>query len=106
VSVATYDVVVLVDVGPAGTADDEVRFALSSEAGLNDGLALPFVNLAIVLAATGLALDGLGAWFAVDVLWKIGAGTAVGVGLVGSSHGWCCASRTPITCSMDSSRSR
>ena len=70
-----------VQVGPAGTEDDEVRFALSSEAGLNDGLAFPFVNLAIVLAATGLAFDGLSAWLAVDVLWKLGAGAAVGVGI-------------------------
>ena len=76
-----------VQVGPAGTEDDDVRFALTSEAGLNDGLAFPFVNLAIVLAATGLALEGLGDWFAVDVLWKIGAGVAVGVG-VGRLLAW------------------
>ena len=30
--------------------EDEVRFGLTSEAGLNDGLAFPFVNLAIALA--------------------------------------------------------
>ena len=34
-------------------ADDEVRFALTSEAGLNDALAFPFTNLAIAIAAGG-----------------------------------------------------
>ena len=37
-----------VQVGPPQTgAEDEVRFGLTSEAGLNDGLAFPFVHLAI-----------------------------------------------------------
>lgn len=68
-----------VQVGPPGEGnEDEVRFALTSEAGLNDGLAFPFVNLAVVLAASGLALGGLTQWFAVDVVWKILAGTVVG----------------------------
>ena len=40
-----------VQVGPPGEGlEDEVRFTLTSEAGLNDGLAFPFVNLAIALA--------------------------------------------------------
>jgi sodium/hydrogen antiporter len=45
------------------------------------------VYLAIVLAATGIAIDGLAAWFAVDVLWRIVAGIAVGVG-VGRAVAW------------------
>lgn len=41
-----------VQVGPPhGGAEDEARYTLTAEAGLNDGLAFPFVNLAIVLAA-------------------------------------------------------
>jgi sodium/hydrogen antiporter len=69
-----------VQVGPPGEGgEDEARFALTSEAGLNDGLAFPFVNLAVVLAATGLARHGLMEWFAVDVVWKILAGVVVGV---------------------------
>ncbi|WP_329108952.1 cation:proton antiporter [Micromonospora sp. NBC_01699] len=57
--------------------EDEVRFALTSEAGLNDGLAFPFVYAAIAIAGTGLAPAGwLGHWLTVDVLYKI----AVGVG--------------------------
>jgi sodium/hydrogen antiporter len=83
-----------VQVGPPGEGNEgEMRFALTSEAGLNDGLAFPFVNLAIVIAATGLAADGLAQWLAVDVIWKVAAGTAVGAAM---GHGlamlifrWC-----------------
>ena len=40
-----------VQVGPPRAGEeDEVRFTLTAEAGLNDGLAFPFVNLAIALA--------------------------------------------------------
>ena len=46
-----------VQVGPPKTGEeDEVRFGLTSEAGMNDGAAFPFVHLAIALslaAATG-----------------------------------------------------
>ncbi|MER5334738.1 cation:proton antiporter [Micromonospora sp. NPDC002717] len=60
-------------------SEDEVRFALTSEAGLNDGLAFPFVYAAIAIATAGLApADWLGRWLAVDVLWKIVAGVAGG----------------------------
>jgi len=72
-----------VQVGPPGEGqEDEPRFALTSEAGFNDGLAFPFVNLAIVIAATGLSSRELAHWALVDVLWKIGAGVVVGL-LVG-----------------------
>ena len=69
-----------VQVGPPRTGnEDEVRFGLTSEAGLNDALAFPFVHLAILAAAGGLASGAsLGTWFAVDVLWKLAAGTAMG----------------------------
>ena len=72
-----------VQVGPPGEGhEDEPRFALTSEAGLNDGLAFPFVYLAIVVAATGLAGGELLEWLAIDVGWRIFAGVVVG-GLVG-----------------------
>ena len=59
---------------------DEVRFALSSEAGLNDGLAFPFTNLAIAVALLGLAPANWAAeWLLVDVLYRILLGTAFGV---------------------------
>ncbi|HZB31310.1 MAG TPA: cation:proton antiporter [Streptosporangiaceae bacterium] len=65
--------------------DDEVRFGLTSEAGLNDGLAFPLVYAAIALAAAGGAWSGdwLGEWLTIDVIYKGVAG--VGVGLLA---GW------------------
>ena len=73
-----------VQVGPPGEEnEDESRFALTSEAGLNDGLAFPFVNLAILFAASGTAagisLGNFFDWLWVDVLWKISAGIGMGV---------------------------
>ncbi|MEZ0166967.1 cation:proton antiporter [Kineococcus sp. LSe6-4] len=51
-------------------AEDEVRFALTSEAGLNDGAAFPAVHLALVLAAAGAAAgwSDVGGWALEDVL--------------------------------------
>ena len=78
-----------VQVGPPMSGvEDEVRFALTSEAGLNDGLAFPFVNLAIVLAVYQAASGPwLWDWFLVDVLWKLAAGVVVG-SLVGRVMGY------------------
>ncbi|MFE0592812.1 cation:proton antiporter [Micromonospora echinospora] len=64
-------------------SEDEVRFALTSEAGLNDGLAFPFVYAAIAIASTSLApADWLTGWLTVDLLWKVTAGVGGGL-LVG-----------------------
>ncbi|SEP16719.1 cation:proton antiporter [Trujillonella endophytica] len=61
-------------------SEDEARFALTSEAGSNDGLAFPFVYAAIAVAASGLAPGGwLGEWLLVDVLWRIAAGVGTGI---------------------------
>ncbi|WP_323959473.1 cation:proton antiporter [Arthrobacter sp. JZ12] len=63
--------------------EDEVRFGLTSEAGLNDGLAFPFVYLAITISLAGAgasSLSWLPQWFAVDVLWRIGFGVLLGYG--------------------------
>jgi NhaP-type Na+/H+ or K+/H+ antiporter len=78
-----------VQVGPPRSGEeDEVRFTLTAEAGLNDGLAFPFVNLAVSLAAVGLAPgDWLGHWIGVDVLWKLAAGVGAGWG-IGRLLGW------------------
>ncbi|WP_227354123.1 cation:proton antiporter [Haladaptatus salinisoli] len=58
----------------------EVRFTLTSEAGLNDGLAFPFTNAAIAIAAAGLAPAAwVGDWLLVDVLYKIAVGTVAGL---------------------------
>ncbi|MDQ3419126.1 MAG: cation:proton antiporter [Acidobacteriota bacterium] len=57
---------------------EDVRFALSGEAGLNDGTAFPFVMLGLgLLGVHELGTGGL-RWFAIDVLWAIGAGVGVG----------------------------
>jgi NhaP-type Na+/H+ or K+/H+ antiporter len=61
---------------------DDVRFALTSEAGLNDGLAFPFVTAALLLASAG-GLSSVGSWglhwFAWDLVGKVVIGVAVGV---------------------------
>lgn len=65
---------------------DRLRFALTGEAGLNDGAAFPFVMLGLGL----MGLHPLGAygarWFFVDVLWATAAGLAIGA-LFGSLIG-------------------
>ena len=61
-------------------SEDEARFALTSEAGLNDGLAFPFTYAAIAMATLGAAPSGwLGEWLAVDVLWRLAAGVVIGI---------------------------
>ena len=60
---------------------DQLRFALTGEGGLNDGTAFPFVMLGLGL----LGLHDLGAsgwrWFAIDLVWAVAAGLAIGAGL-------------------------
>ncbi|UPV73249.1 cation:proton antiporter [Halorussus limi] len=60
--------------------EGEVRFALTSEAGLNDGLAFPFTHLAIATAAAAgtTSLDWLGEWFLVHFLYEIVVGVVMG----------------------------
>jgi NhaP-type Na+/H+ or K+/H+ antiporter len=90
-SIAPTDPVLASDVqvGPPRSGDDdEVRFGLTSEAGLNDALAFPFVHLAILAAAGGLTeLSALGEWFAIDLLWKLFAGAGMGY-LIGRGFGF------------------
>jgi sodium/hydrogen antiporter len=76
---APTDPVLAADVQVADPFDrDRVRFALTGEAGLNDGTAFPFVLLGLGL----MGLHDLGAsglrWVAVDVAWAAAAGLAVG----------------------------
>ncbi|MDQ0798598.1 cation:proton antiporter [Arthrobacter sp. SLBN-112] len=59
--------------------EDEVRFGLTSEAGLNDGLAFPFVYLAIAISVAGASPSAwFPEWFGVDVLWRLALGLLVG----------------------------
>jgi NhaP-type Na+/H+ or K+/H+ antiporter len=62
---------------------DEVRFALTSEAGLNDGLAFPFVHLSILVVGAGSLAD----WGVRWVLWDVIGMVVVGVG-IGMTVGW------------------
>ncbi|MFI6295750.1 cation:proton antiporter [Nonomuraea sp. NPDC050790] len=62
----------------AENADDEVRFALTSEAGLNDGLAFPVVYAAVALASVG-GLAWAGEWALTDVLYRVAAGVLGGL---------------------------
>lgn len=78
-----------IQVGPPGSGqDDETRFALTSEAGLNDALAFPFVHAAILLAAAGPTGEPwLWKWLSFYVLWKLVVGIVLGV-TVGWVLGW------------------
>lgn len=77
-----------IQVGPPNSDqhEDVTRFSLTSEAGLNDGLAFPFVYLALAIATAVSVHQDFGAqdwlhWFGYDVLWRIVSGVAVGVGV-------------------------
>ena len=90
-SLAPTDPVLAADVQvgpPKSGEEDEVRFGLTSEAGLNDGLAFPFVNLAIALGVSAAAGEPwLKEWVLHSVVWEI----VVGVGggwLIGRLFGW------------------
>lgn len=69
-----------VQVGPPLEGGEHpVRFALTTEAGLNDGLAFPFVYLALAIAASGVTGAVLGEWLWRDMLYRIVVGAAGGV---------------------------
>ncbi len=60
--------------------EDEVRFTLTSEGGLNDALAFPFVYLALLLAEKGTSPDAwLVEWVTIDVVYRIACALVVGV---------------------------
>jgi NhaP-type Na+/H+ or K+/H+ antiporter len=76
---APTDPVLAGEVTVSHSADkDRLRFALSGEAGLNDGLAFPFVYLALALAATPPRPHWIMSWVLVRVVWAIPAGLVVG----------------------------
>lgn len=61
--------------GPDAEQDD-VRFALTSEAGLNDGLAFPFVTLALLVAVEGSSPS---VWWTEFVFVEVGYKVSVGL---------------------------
>lgn len=58
--------------------DDSVRFGLSGEAGLNDGIAFPFVILGLVLLLHDDNPGWLEDWALYRLLWAVPAGLLIG----------------------------
>ena len=69
-----------VQVGPPHEGDKGiVRFSLTAEAGMNDGMAFPFTWLAITLAIIANNGDAsISEWLWKDLLYRIVAGVAIG----------------------------
>ena len=62
--------------------EDEMRFSLTSEAGLNDGLVFPFTNMAIAMALAGAhPANWIETWLLIDVAVKIGIALFMGLAL-------------------------
>lgn len=57
---------------------DRVRFSLSGEAGLNDGVAFPFVILGLLLLQNTAGEQWLMDWLVQDLLWAVPAGLLCG----------------------------
>lgn len=69
---------------PSEGGEHPVRFALTTEAGLNDGLAFPFVHLGILVATTGvITVDLMTEWAMRDLVYRVLVG-AFG----GAVSGW------------------
>ena len=66
---------------PQEKSDSDVRFTLTAEGGLNDGMAFPFTWLAIALATSGFTPALMKSWFIEDVLLKIVLGITSGFAL-------------------------
>jgi sodium/hydrogen antiporter len=73
-------------VGPPGDEDEhEPNFALTAEAGGNDGLAAPLVLLGVYVTEQG-GTDWIGEWLVADVFYACAAGLVIGV-----LNGWAAA---------------
>ncbi len=57
---------------------DELRFGLTSEGGLNDALAFPFIYFGIHALKDNNWNNWLKQWVAVDIIWAIAAGIVMG----------------------------
>jgi sodium/hydrogen antiporter len=60
---------------------DELRFGLTSEGGLNDALAFPFVYFGLHWLANDNWQSWFPQWVAVDLVWAISAGLLMGIGV-------------------------
>lgn len=66
---------------------DELRFGLTSEGGLNDALAFPFVYFGIYWLENNNWQSWLEQWVVVDLVWAIAAGIGMGI-VVGKGVMW------------------
>lgn len=73
--------------GPHQGGEDTVRFALTSEAGLNDWFAFPFVHLAIAISLAGSGEPWFRDWLTFNVFWETVGGLGCGW-IVGRTFGW------------------
>ena len=79
---APTDPVLASDVQVADPQDrDRLRLGLTGEGGLNDGTAFPFVMLGLGLLSLHELGDWGWRWWAVDVLWSVAGGLAIGYAL-------------------------
>jgi NhaP-type Na+/H+ or K+/H+ antiporter len=60
---------------------DRMRYGLSGEAGLNDGMAFPFVMFGLLWAGEGQLGSWIGEWLLHRVVWAVPAGLAAGFAL-------------------------
>ena len=76
-----------IGVGPPGDeAEHEPNFALTAEAGGNDGLAAPLVLIGIFVAEEG-GTGWIDKWFVADLVYACAAGVAIGA-VVGWAAAW------------------
>ena len=66
---------------------DELRFGLTSEGGLNDALAFPFVYFGIYALKDNNWPNWFSQWAAIDLLWAVSAGIVMGI-LVAKAVTW------------------
>jgi sodium/hydrogen antiporter len=70
-----------IGVGPPGDEHEhEPNFSITGEAGLNDGLAFPFLFLGLFTLDPG-GTSWLGDWLVADVVYAVAAGVAIGAGI-------------------------
>ncbi|RYZ89632.1 MAG: sodium:proton antiporter, partial [Moraxellaceae bacterium] len=88
---APTDPVLATDVQSRHPGDnDQLRFTLTCEAGMNDGSAFPFVMLGMGLLGLHQLGDFGWRWIAVDVIWATSAAIVIGIlgGIVLARIGW------------------
>lgn len=69
-----------IGVGPPGQEEEErePNFAVTAEAGFNDGLAFPFLFLGFFIAGSDGGYGWVREWLAADVVYAIAVGIAIG----------------------------